>query len=199
MIRLAVDVEENHVRVRGDSPLDIAKQHGVLDLFLEKLDRLPALAVMGMGAVPQEVREHLDEMRFAGAKEPRHPHADLSGYIGIVGIFNRIAVGREELPEVLIELPGDHELVQFLPYRGVVQLIRFHDAIDRAKDVSFKEVLNLHTWPRSRNQLEGLIVVAALQLAKKPQGVPIVSAWIKHHQRRLTHNRVQVVEQGVRS
>ena len=50
VVGLAVDVEEDDIGVGDDGPLDVAKEHGVLDLALEELDRLLALAVVRVRA-----------------------------------------------------------------------------------------------------------------------------------------------------
>jgi hypothetical protein len=39
---------------------------------------------------------------------------------------------------VLIEFFGNDELVEFLPNGGIVELIRFHDPVDRSKDIAFE-------------------------------------------------------------
>ena len=41
---------------------------------------------------------------------------------------------------MLVEFPGDDELVQLLPDGGLVQLVGLHDAVDRPEDVSLEEV-----------------------------------------------------------
>ena len=83
-------------------------------------------------------------MRLARAEEPRDPDADLPGDVGVLRVLDRIAVGREELAEVLVEFPGDDELVQLLPDGQLVQLVGLHDAVDRPEDVLDKEILDLH-------------------------------------------------------
>ncbi len=94
--------------------------------------------------VLQQVRENLEEVRFAGAEEARHPHADLACDVGVLGVVDGFDVGREEPAKVLVKLPGDHELVEFLPDGGLVQLIRLDDAVDGAADVLLEEFFDLH-------------------------------------------------------
>ena len=83
-------------------------------------------------------------MRLARAEEARDPDPDLARHVGIVGTLDRIRVGREELAEVLVEFLRDDELVEFLPDGRVVQLVGLHDAVDRAEDVTGKEVFDQH-------------------------------------------------------
>jgi len=45
---------------------------------------------------------------------------------------------------MLVKFPCKDELVEFLPDRAFVQLMRFYHAVDRAEDIFFKQVLNLH-------------------------------------------------------
>ena len=88
VVGLAVDVEEDDVGVRGDGPLDVAEEHGILDLGLEELDRPPRLARRASGsAVPQQVRQDLDEVRLARAEEAGDPDADSPATSGSLGFL----------------------------------------------------------------------------------------------------------------
>jgi hypothetical protein len=69
-VSLAVDVEEDHIGLRGHGALDVAQQHGILDLGLKELDGLPDLAVVRVRAILEQVGEDFDEVRLPGAKEP---------------------------------------------------------------------------------------------------------------------------------
>ena len=92
VVGLAVDVEEDDIGVGGDGPLDVPEEHGVLDLALEELDGLLALALVRVRAVAQQVRQHLDEVRLARAEEARDPDADLPGDVGVVRLVDGIDV-----------------------------------------------------------------------------------------------------------
>ena len=69
--------------LRRDGPLDVAKEHGILDLALEELDRLLALAVVANASRSQQVGQDLEEVRLAGAEESGDPDADLAGDVGV--------------------------------------------------------------------------------------------------------------------
>ena len=197
VVGLAVDVEEDDIGVGDDRPLDVPKEHGVLDLALEELDRLLALAVVRVRAVVEQVRQHLQEVRLAGAEEARNPDAHLAGRVGVLPLVHGFEIPGDELAEVLVEFPGDDELIQLLPDGGIVKLVGLHDAVDGPEDVTFKEVLDEHVSLDLRNQLEGPVVVVVLELAEQPERLPVVSAWVKHHERRLAHDRLKVVQQGM--
>jgi len=89
-----------------------------------------------------------------------------------------VEVRGEELAEVLVEFLSDDEFIQFLPDRGFVKLVSLHDAIDGPEDVTFKKVLDEHCSLDLRNQLEGPVVVVALDLAEQPERLPVISAWV---------------------
>ena len=106
MIGLAVDVEEDDIGVGGDGPLDVAEEHGVLDLALEELDGLLALPVVRVRAVREQVGQHLDEVRLTGAEEARNPDADLAGDVGVVRVVDGIAVDRRRTCGSAGRVPG---------------------------------------------------------------------------------------------
>ena len=79
--------------------------------------------------------------------EPKKPETQTPIFPATSGSFGwstASQIRREELAEVLVEFPGDDELVQLLPDGGVVQLVGLHDAVDGPEDVPLEEVLDLH-------------------------------------------------------
>ena len=140
----AVDVEEDDVGVAVDGLLDVGEHQLVADLLLEELDGLLALTAVLVGLVAEDVAEDLDEVRFAGAKEARHPDADLAGDVDVLGVVDALDVGAEELPDVAVELAGDDKLVELLPDGGLVDLVGFDHAVDRSKDVLREQVTDTH-------------------------------------------------------
>jgi len=198
VVGLAINVEEDDIGVRGDGAFDVAEEHGVFDLAFEEFNRLPALAVVSVRAVPQQVREDFDEVRFAGAEETRDPDTDLAGCVGVASVFEGFTVSGEETAEVFVEFAGDDEFVQFLPDRGFIQLVCFDHAVDGAEDVPLEEVLNFHKALSLLHEFESSVVIIVLQLAEKPQRLPVVTSGIEHHQRRPPDNRMQVVEKSMR-
>ena len=91
-VGLAVDVEQDDIGIGGDGPLDVAKEHGILDLALEELDGLLALAVVRVGAVAEKIGQHFEEVGLAGAEEARNPDANLAGHVGVVLVLDGIAI-----------------------------------------------------------------------------------------------------------
>ena len=69
--------------------------------------------------------------------EPKKPEIQMPILPGDVGVLRALIHGfeipREELAEVLVEFPGDDELVQLLPDGGIVKLVGLHDAVDGRK------------------------------------------------------------------
>ena len=116
-VGLAVDVEQDDVDVAADGALDVADEHGVLDLAVEELDGALGLSVAGDRPVLQQVGEDLEEVGLAGAEEAGDPHPDLAGDVRIAGVVDGVQVGAEELAEVDVQLLGDDVLVQLLPDR----------------------------------------------------------------------------------
>ena len=85
-VGLAVDVEQDDVDVAVDGALDVAGEHGVLDLAVEELDGALGLSPVGDRAVFQQVGEDLQEVGLAGAEEAGDPDADLAGDVRIAGL-----------------------------------------------------------------------------------------------------------------
>src|SRR3984893_17008525 len=50
-------------------------------LALEKLNRLPPLAVVRVRVILKQIRQHLQEVRLSGAQETRNPDAHLASRI----------------------------------------------------------------------------------------------------------------------
>ena len=148
-IGLGVDVEQDDVGLAGHGTAHIAQQHRVLDLRLEELRRAPALAAGGVDGlqVGEQVRQDLDEVRFARTEETRHPHAHARGDGGIVRTVDGGQVGVEEAPQVIGHLLGGDVLVQFLPDALVVVLVGLDDAVDGAVDRLDEQVFNFHGAP----------------------------------------------------
>ena len=130
-----VDVEQDHVSVAVHCFLDVRKHQRVLDLLLEELDRLLRIAFVLVQAIPQHIAQDLDEVRFTGAEEARDPDADLARDVDILRVVDPFDVRTKELLDVAVQFTGHHELIQFLPYRGLIDLIGFHNAVDWSKDV----------------------------------------------------------------
>ena len=101
--------------LRGHGPLDVAESMASLILLSKNSTACLLWPLCVWCAVPEQVRQHLEEVRLAGAEEAGNPDADLAGGIGILAVVDGFAIGREELAEVLVKFPGDDELVQFLP------------------------------------------------------------------------------------
>jgi hypothetical protein len=144
VVGLAVDVEQNDIGVGGNRTFDVPKEHGVFDLALKELDSLPTLAVVRVRMVLEQIRQHLQEVRLTGAEKARDPDADLSRWVGVLTMVNCVQIPRDKLAEVLVEFLGHDELIQLLPDRGIIKLIRLYDAIDRPEDVTFKKSLDEH-------------------------------------------------------
>ena len=51
------------------------------------------------------------------------------------------------------------------------------------------------SWSKS----EGSVIVVAFYFSEQPKGLAVISARVKHHKRRLPHDRLQVIEQVVGS
>jgi hypothetical protein len=143
VVGLRVDVEQHHVRVAGDGPLDVAEEHRVLHLRAEELDGGPLLADVGVRAVTEEVREDFQEVGLAAAEEPRDPDAHLAGGVARLTLIDRLQIPADEAAQVLVEFAGDDELVQLLPDGVVVELVRLHDAVDGPEDVAVEQVFDL--------------------------------------------------------
>src|SRR2546428_1777491 len=99
---------------------------------------------------------------------------------------------------MLVEFSGDDELLKLLPDGGFIQLIGFDDAVDGTKNVPREEVLNFHTRICSGNKPESPIVRIALQFAEQAERLSVVAPRVEQNQRRLPHDRMQVVEQRMR-
>ena len=69
VIGLAVDIEEDDIGIGDDGTFDVAEEHGILHLALEKIHSLLALPVIRVRAIAEQVRQHLQEMRLAGAEK----------------------------------------------------------------------------------------------------------------------------------
>ena len=62
MIGLAVDIEENGIRRRGNDLLQVCEQHGVGKLVREEIDRTFSLLPKGVFLILEKIRKHLDEV-----------------------------------------------------------------------------------------------------------------------------------------
>ena len=142
MIGLAVDVEEDGVGRCGDDFLQVREEQRVVELLFEEVDRAPALAVVFVLLVLEQVGQHLDEVRLAAAEEAGDPDSVLVGRLGFR--LDRREQDRDEVVDVAGQLARDDELVELLPDRGLIELVGLDDAVDGAMDVAFEEVLDLH-------------------------------------------------------
>ncbi len=52
-----------------------------------------------------------------------------------------------------------------------------------------------YSWSKS----ESSVIVVTFDFAEQPKGLAVISARVEHHERRLSHDRLQVIEQVVRS
>ena len=143
-VGLAVDVEEDNVDIGGGSALDVAGQHGVLDLAVEELDGASDLSVSRDRAVLQEVGEDLQEVGFARSEEAGDPHPDFAGDVRVSPVVDRFQVGADELSEMNVQLLGDDVLVELLPDGLAVGLIHLDDAVDGTVYLLGKEFLDQH-------------------------------------------------------
>lgn len=136
-------------------------------------------------------------MRLAGSKKARDPDSHLPGRIGFRPLVDCLKKPGDKLAEMLIELFRDDEFVELLPDGRGIDLIGLHDAVDGPEDVAFEEVLDEHGDLALWNQLEGSVVVLALDLAEEPERLSVVSTGVEHHKRCLAHDRLKVVQKGV--
>lgn len=144
VVGLAVDVEKDDVHVPRHGALDVRREHGVLDLAVEKREGGLGLAMAADVPVAQQVVEDLQKMGLAGAEESRNPDANRAAEGRITQAVEGGQVGGEKAPEVNIKLLGDDIFLQLLPDGFAVVLVRLDDAIDGAVDGFYKEVLDLH-------------------------------------------------------
>ena len=74
-IGFGIDVEEDDVGLAGHGAANVAQKHRVFDLRFEELRCMPPLTAGRVGGfqVGQQVRQNLDEVRFARTEESRHP------------------------------------------------------------------------------------------------------------------------------
>ena len=73
--------------------------------------------------------------------EPKKPETQtpiLPERSGSFGLSMASSIGREEFAQVLVQLFGDDELVEFLPDGGLVELVGFDDAVDGPVNVFLK-------------------------------------------------------------
>jgi len=144
MIGLGLDVEENDIRREGNGPLDVGVEETVGDLRLEEINRALCLTLRQELAIAHEVGKHFEKMGFSRPKISRNPSSHLVRDLGLVEMIRDLQIAFEKMVEVLVEFAGDDKFVEFLPNRGVVLLIGFDDAIDRAGDVTGKKFTKSH-------------------------------------------------------
>ncbi len=102
---LGVDVEQDGLGGDIHGAARLGLDHGVLEARRDDVDRrTPVCRLAG-----EQVREHLEEVRFTGAEETRDPHADLVG-----GGVERALVGVEERREMPAQLVGHHVFGELL-------------------------------------------------------------------------------------
>ena len=142
VVGLAVDVEEDCVGGGGHDLLQIREEHGVCELVREKLDCVSSLPFVGVLFVLEKVGKHLDEVGLAAAEEAGDPDPVFVRHV-YVG-FDGGEQHRNQVVEVCGQFPGDDELIELLPHREVVELIGLDHAVNRAMDVAFEKVLDLH-------------------------------------------------------
>ena len=66
-----------------------------------------------------------------------------------------------------------------------------HNPRQRCPRTYFKHsCYSCYSWSKSKRS----VIVVAFDLAKQAKGLTIISARIKHHKRRLPHNRLQVIQ-----
>lgn len=132
---LGVDVEQDGLGGDVHGAARLGLDHGVLEARRDDVDRrTPVCRLAG-----EQVREHLEEVRFTGAEETRDPHADLVG-----GGVERTLVGVEERREVPAQLVGHHVFGELLLDDLLVVLLDLDNAVDVAVDVAFEHVLDAH-------------------------------------------------------
>jgi hypothetical protein len=138
VVGFCIDVEENYIGVGSDCSLDVSEEHRVFDFALEEVDSELLLAVACVLAVAKQVRQDLEEVGFTGSKETRDPDPHFACRIRVFTLIDCLQIPIDELSKVLVEFFGYNELVELLPNGGVVELIRFHDTVDRSKDIAFE-------------------------------------------------------------
>lgn len=85
---------------------------------------------------------------------------------------------------MLVQLMGDHELIQLLPHGGIVLLISFNYPVDRALNITVKKFSDGHHI--SRDEFESA-VVGASEFTEKSDILAVVNTRIKHQQRSPPH------------
>jgi hypothetical protein len=146
-VGLGVDVEEDDIGGALHGALNIGQQHGVFDLLVVKeLGGAALFARLRVGRfdVFQQVRQDLDEVRLARAKEAGHPNAHAVGDGSVVRAVYGGQVGVKELAQVFADLLGDDVLFQLLPDAGGVHLVGFDDAVDGAVDGLDEKLADFH-------------------------------------------------------
>jgi hypothetical protein len=82
-VGFTVNVVQNDVDVGADSALDIAGEHGILDLAVEELDSLFGLSVTSDRPIFEQIGEDLEKVGFTRAEEARDSYSDFAGDVRI--------------------------------------------------------------------------------------------------------------------
>ena len=134
-----VDVEQDRIRMAGAGrAVDQHEGSGVicqLGLMAEALHGADAVHLV----VLQQVGQHLQEVGFTTAEEAGNPYADICGRS-----VERLQVVVEESDDVLLKLPGDDILIQFLHQDIQLVLVDLDDTVNRAINAFCEHVLYSH-------------------------------------------------------
>ena len=146
-VGLGVDVEQDHISGALHGALNVGLQHGVFDLVvIEELGGAALFSRFGVLRLQvfQQVRQYLDEVRFARAKEPADPDAHAVSDGRVMRTVDGGQISVKESAQVFADLLGDDVFLQLLPHAGCVHLVGFDDAVDGAVDGLLEQVANDH-------------------------------------------------------
>ena len=145
-IGFLIDVEQDRCGRNGQSTLQLASKHGIVllvrlgdertdDGFPAQRLRLRLAVNQPTRHITQNMREHLEQVGLTGTEEARNPRP-------ILRMVRRIVVLLKERLEVLLDLPGQHVLVDFLSQ--ILLIIGFDDAIDLLVNVPGEQIRECH-------------------------------------------------------
>lgn len=144
---LGVNVEQHNIRwnVRGKTHIG---QNGIVNDFLvvdEVVDGSLAVDVL----VGEKIRKNFQKMRFTASKKTGDPNAHL------VGCSKDTAfVAGEKFRKVLLQLPRDDILFQFLPDVGAVILPNLDNAFYVAVNRFCEQVFDHHSFSPQSTSLK---------------------------------------------
>ena len=164
---LAVDVKQDRLGGNLAATTNPSGHDGIGDLAIKVIDG----ALAGNLIVLQQIREHLEEVRFTGAKEAADPHAHVVG-----GNVEGLIVRLEKVRKVALQLARHHVLVELLAHRIVTGVLYLNDAVDGTVDVLGKQVLDDHL-SLLRN-IERAVIVAGVLFVEQLELAAIKAAGV---------------------